>query len=59
MTLRRVIGVVLVLMGGLWFFQGIGVVGGSVMTDNSIWVVIGAVVAIAGVVLLWPRRTSR
>jgi hypothetical protein len=46
-------------MGGVWFFQGIGVIGGSVMSDNSTWVVIGAIVAIVGVVLILPRRTSR
>jgi hypothetical protein len=57
--LRRVIGVVLVLVGGVWFFQGIGVIGGSFMTDNSVWVAIGAVVAIVGFVLIWPRRASR
>lgn len=50
---------VLVLMGGVWFFQGIGLIGGSFMTDNPTWVAIGAVVAIAGVALMWPRRASR
>ena len=57
---RRVVGVVLVLMGGVWFFQGIGVIGGSFMTDNSTWVLIGAVVALAGAALIfWPASASR
>lgn len=57
MTARRIVGVILVLMGGIWFFQGIGVIGGSFMTNNSTWVLIGAVVAIAGIALIaWPRR---
>jgi hypothetical protein len=57
---RRIVGVILILMGGVWFLQGIGVIGGSFMTDNSTWVLIGAVVVIAGVALIaWPRRASR
>lgn len=47
----------LVLTGGIWFFQGIGVIGGSFMTDSGTWVVIGALVAIAGAALVvWPGR---
>jgi hypothetical protein len=54
---RRIIGVVLVLIGSVWFFQGIGVIGGSFMTDSSTWVLIGALAVIAGVALItWPRR---
>ena len=57
---RRIVGAVLVALGGVWFFQGIGVIGGSFMTDNSTWVLIGAVVVIVGVTLIaWPRRASR
>jgi hypothetical protein len=47
-----------VALGAVWFFQGIGVIGGSFMTNSSKWMVIGAVVAVAGVVLIaWRRRT--
>jgi hypothetical protein len=57
---RRIVGAVLVLLGGTWFFQGIGVIGGSFMTNNPTWVLIGAVVAILGVALIaWPRGVSR
>ncbi len=60
MLARRIVGVILLLMGGVWFFQGIGVIGGSFMTNNATWVLIGAVVAIAGAALIgWPRRASR
>jgi nucleoside recognition membrane protein YjiH len=47
-----VVGVLLVLMGGLWFLQGINVLGGSVMSGQSMWVGIGAVVGIIGIGLL-------
>jgi hypothetical protein len=58
---RKIIGIVLLLMGGVWFFQGIGVIGGSFMTDSPTWVVIGAVTAIAGgALILWrPKPPNR
>jgi hypothetical protein len=39
----RIIGIVLVLVGGLWALQGLGVVGGSAMTRSTAWLVIGLV----------------
>ncbi|HEY9413274.1 MAG TPA: hypothetical protein VIQ30_00820 [Pseudonocardia sp.] len=45
-------GVLAVLLGGLWFFQGIGVVGGSFMTGSRLWLFIGLVVALGGFALL-------
>jgi hypothetical protein len=57
--LGRIIGVVLVLVGGLWTLQGVGVVGGSFMTGSTTWLVIGVVTVVVGVVLLVPRRSRR
>ena len=47
-----VVGVLFVLLGGLWFLQGINVLGGSVMSGQSMWVAIGAAVGIIGIGLL-------
>ncbi len=47
-----VIGVVLVLMGGLWFLQGMDVLRGNVMSGQPQWVFIGAIVAVLGLGLL-------
>jgi hypothetical protein len=55
----RIIGVVLVLVGGLWTLQGLGVVGGSFMTGSMAWLVIGLVTVVMGLVLLVPRRSRR
>ena len=55
----RIIGVVLVLIGGLWTLQGLNLVGGSFMTGSALWLVIGVVVAIAGLALLFRRPRRR
>jgi uncharacterized membrane protein HdeD (DUF308 family) len=46
------VGVLCVLIGALWFLQGVGVVGGSFMTGSKLWLFIGVVVVLAGVALL-------
>ena len=46
------IGAVIALIGALWTLQGLGVVGGSVMSGVTLWAIVGPVVAIAGVVLV-------
>jgi hypothetical protein len=59
MRARLVLGVVLCLIGLLWFGQGIGLVGGSFMSGEAVWAVIGAVAILFGVVLVrGARRTS-
>ena len=54
------IGVLLILVGAVWFLQGIDVLGGSGMSGKTLWAVIGPIVALAGVaVLVWGRRKPR
>jgi hypothetical protein len=55
----RIIGVVLILVGGLWTLQGLGLVGGSFMTGSAAWLVIGLVTVVMGIALLVPRRSRR
>ena len=55
----RIVGVLFVLLGGLWTLQGLGVVGGSFMTGSTTWLVIGLVVVAAGMFLLTRRRSLR
>ena len=50
--LAIVLGVVMLLVGGLWTAQGLGYVGGSVMSDNDTWAIIGPIVAGLGVALV-------
>lgn len=52
---RVVVGVILAAMGVLWTLQGLGYVGGSAMSGQVVWAVIGPVVALAGLGLA-PSR---
>jgi len=40
---RIIVGVLLCAVGAVWFFQGIGVLKGSFMTDTWFWTVVGVI----------------
>ncbi|MGW0809679.1 hypothetical protein [Nonomuraea sp. NPDC002799] len=46
-----VVGVLLALAGAVWALQGLGVVGGSVMSGDTTWAVIGPIVLVIGLVI--------
>ncbi len=52
------VGVVLTIAGVIWALQGFGVIGGSFMSGNSVWAIIGPVVAAIGlaIIVLGVRR---
>lgn len=56
-------GVILVLIGIVWFFQGINVLLGSFMSGNSLYAVLGGVLVVLGSLLLVftnrPRRSDK
>ena len=49
----RIVAVLALLAGVVFFFQGIGVIPGSFMTGRSEWAVIGAALVAGGAALLW------
>lgn len=49
-------GGILVLVGVVWFLQGIGLLKGSFMTGSAFWAVTGAVCLVAGVVMVTVNR---
>jgi hypothetical protein len=57
---RIVLGGLLILIGAVWFLQGINVLPGSFMTGQTRWAVYGGIAVAAGVGLLWTakRRTG-
>lgn len=55
-----IVGAILVLIGAVWTLQGLNLLGGSFMTGQTQWLVIGAVCAIVGVALLgWANLRGR
>jgi hypothetical protein len=59
-TILLIVGVILVFAGLIWFFQGIGLIPGSFMTNNLTWAIIGPITALIGAGLVWfgYRRKS-
>ena len=58
MRTRMILGVVLMLIGAVWFGQGIGVIHGSFMTGEVLWAVIGVVAIFLGGSLVAGSRRS-
>jgi hypothetical protein len=54
-----VLGILMVLMGGVWFLQGINLLPGSFMTGQMRWAVYGGILAALGVGLILAGRRSR
>jgi hypothetical protein len=53
-----IVGVVMCLVGALWVGQGVGLVGGSFMTGEAVWAVIGAVAIFFGAILVRGGRRT-
>ena len=47
------VAALMILVGVLWTLQGLGYVGGSSMTGDEKWAIIGPAVAGLGVALAW------
>jgi hypothetical protein len=54
-----VLGILLVLAGATWTLQGLGVLGGSTMSNDTKWAVIGPIVAVAGLVVALAGTRAR
>lgn len=46
------VGAFITFVGIIWTLQGLGVVGGSVMTGQTLWAVLGPLVAVAGLAMV-------
>lgn len=61
-ALLLALGVMLVLAGGLWTLQGLGIVmwpAESFMLADRQWAINGAVTVLVGLVLIWLSRRLR
>ena len=57
--LRALLGLVCILLGGVWLGQGLGLLPGSFMSGQLTWAIIGLVLVVVGVWLLWSFVRSR
>jgi hypothetical protein len=57
--LKAIVGVVCLLLGGLWIGQGVGLLPGTLMSGQIMWAIIGLVLVVVGVWLLWSVVRSR
>jgi hypothetical protein len=55
----KIVGVILVLFGGIWFLQGINVLPGSFMTGQIRWAEYGGIAVAAGITLLVTAKRHR
>lgn len=58
-TAGRVIGLLMVVLGAVWFLQGINVLPGSFMTGQTRWAVYGSLLWAAGLALMVICRPGR
>ena len=49
----KVIGVLVFLVGGVWFLQGLNILPGSYMTGNPQWAINGAIAMVIGGGVFW------
>lgn len=54
-----VVGVLCLLVGCIWFLQGINVLPGSFMTGQTKWAVYGALLFVVGLAVLVAGRRRR
>ena len=55
----NVVGVLCLVVGCIWFLQGINILPGSFMTGQTKWAVYGAIVFVVGIVLLIKANRRR
>ena len=57
--LLTTVGAILMLMGAVWFFQGINVLPGSFMSGQTRWAVNGVIAIAVGLLLIVRSRRRR
>ena len=59
MQVRIVVAFVALVIGLVWIGQGIGLIGGSFMSGEAFWAVMGAILVLIAVALLRGVRRER
>jgi hypothetical protein len=59
-TIVKIVSAIFVLIGCIWFLQGINVLPGSFMTGQMRWAVRGGILFVVGIAgLLWASRKQK
>ena len=60
-NILRVVAVLLIIFGCIWFLQGVNILPGSFMTGQIRWAVYGGIAIVVGIGLLFvaKRRTLK
>jgi LPXTG-motif cell wall-anchored protein len=58
MIARYAVAAVVAAVGLIFIGQGLGYIGGSSMTSQPFWAVVGAVMLVAAALLAWRTRRS-
>ena len=57
--LLNVVGVLCLIMGGVWFLQGINILPGSFMTGQTKWAIYGGLLVVAAIAVLLVANRRR
>ena len=52
-TILKIVAVLFILAGGVWFLQGINILPGSFMTGDPKWAINGGIMIVVGAGLFW------
>jgi len=55
---RLAVALVLLLVGLVWIGQGVGLLGGSPMSSQTIWAVVGSVLVLVAAGVAWTARAG-
>jgi len=58
-TALMVIVILFILAGAVWILQGVNLLGGSFMSGQGQWTLIGSVVLVVGVIIVALSRRKR
>jgi hypothetical protein len=56
--IRPVVAILMLLLGLVWIGQGAGLLGGSAMSGQTVWAVIGVVLVVGAAWLVWSGRRT-
>ena len=59
-SILMIFGILLIIAGGIWFFQGINIIQGSFMTGQNRWAIYGGIAVVVGIglIILTARKKT-